>query len=198
MADSTVQAAFASWRTQAWFPAMTLERLGRIGIWPTYAFPALLVAAVAWRMGKKSIVRVALVMVLASIVAGLIANASRATTGRARPRVPAQEQGFHGPSKGGWWVKAPARYQSFPSAHTAPFVAFFAVLFFAGTRGRWLFVAAAVAMGSARISVQAHHFSDIVVASALGFFVAWWAWHWAARRWPLPQECASPGEPGNA
>jgi membrane-associated phospholipid phosphatase len=63
-------------------------------------------------------------------------------------------------------------YQSFPSAHTATAVGLAAVLVWLYPRGRWMFVAMAVAVAGQRIATGYHYLSDTLWGAAIGCLIA--------------------------
>ncbi len=69
---------------------------------------------------------------VASTVAGVLANTMRLTTGRTRPREsPKMAQGWYGPFHEGQLTIGNSKYNSFPSGHTATAVGFAGVILIA-------------------------------------------------------------------
>ena len=127
---------------------------------------------------ERDWMRIVAAAMVASTLAGLIANTSRLTTGRTRPREgPEISQGFYGPWNGRLTIGNPS-YNSFPSGHTATAFGFAGVIFFARP---WLGVGAlglASLIAWSSIMIGAHHFSDVVAAICLSLFISWYALRW--------------------
>lgn len=136
----------------------------------------------AWRLRNREWQRILAAAMIASTLAGIIANASRLTTGRTRPREsPKIEQAFYGPYYNGKITIGDPAYNSFPSGHTATAFGFAAVLLFASP---WLGIGALLAaalIGWSSMAIGAHHLSDVVVSIVLSFIVGWFVWRWVQR-----------------
>ncbi|MFZ4765979.1 MAG: phosphatase PAP2 family protein [Roseimicrobium sp.] len=128
-------------------------------------FPGVLACLVAlWIGGRwcksRHYQRLAVAALMSAMLAGVVANISRSTTGRPRPRTIEREHvqdGFYGP-------RLRANYHSFPSAHTS--TAFGAAIPLA-VAAPVLGVPALAAAGSiawARMYGNHHHPSDVAVA----------------------------------
>ena len=120
-------------------------------------------------------------------LAGMLANSSRLTTGRTRPREsPKIEQGFYGPWHEGRWLIGVPAYNSFPSGHTATAFGFAAVIVFASpVLGTVVAIPLAAAVAWASIGIGAHHPSDVIVSILLSCLVAWGVWRFAESRFLL-------------
>ena len=97
---------------------------------------------------------------IATLMAGLIVDVFRATTGRPRPYVKEPDK-FH-------WLSTKSAYQSFPSGHTGVASATAAVLAVAVPQ---LTIPCAVFAGSvawSRLQVNAHHPIDVTVSLVIG------------------------------
>jgi membrane-associated phospholipid phosphatase len=155
------------------------DAVRRMGDWPWLMLAGGIGLAVSWKMKSREWMRIVAAAVIASTLAGLIANALRLTTGRTRPREsPAIRQGFYGPWKEGRLTIGNPPFNSFPSGHTATAFGFAGVILFARP---WLGVGAisfASLVPWSNIMVGAHHFSDVVVAICLSLFIAWWSFKW--------------------
>ncbi len=134
---------------------------------------------IAWRLRSREWMRIVAAAMIASTLAGIIANASRLTTGRTRPREsPKIEQAFLGPWHDGRLTVGQSKYNSFPSGHTSTATGFAGVIFFARP---WLGIAAlalAALIAWSSIAIGAHHPSDVTVASVLSLGVSWFVWKW--------------------
>jgi len=114
---------------------------------------------------------------IASTLAGLVANASRLTTGRTRPKE-SLEQGFYGPWHDGKLLIGQPAYNSFPSGHTATAFGLAAVLAFACPLLGFPALAGAGLVAWSSIAMGAHHPSDVVVSIVLSLAVGWYVWKW--------------------
>lgn len=149
------------------------------GDWPWLMLYGGIGLAVAWRLRNRDWQRILIAAMLASTLAGIIANASRLTSGRTRPNAGSKiEQGFHGPWKDGRTTIGDRAYNSFPSGHTATAFGLAWVLVFARP---WLGVGGLILaglVGWSSIVMGAHHPSDVVVSVFLSLGVAWFTWRW--------------------
>jgi membrane-associated phospholipid phosphatase len=176
--EAVVQTQGKGWKKTDDFRFKTAVR--RVGDWPWLMLAGGLGLAISWKMRNREWMRIVAAAMIASTLAGLLANTSRLTTGRTRPREsPAIQQGFYGPWREGRLTIGDPPFNSFPSGHTATAFGFAGVILFARP---WLGVGA-IALASliawSSIMVGAHHFSDVVVAICLSLFVAWWSFKWA-------------------
>jgi membrane-associated phospholipid phosphatase len=142
-----------------------MRNISRYGDWPEHVAAGLLLVGIAWWRGSKRWVRIGLTMILACAIAGLVARGLKITTGRARPSVK-QELGWTGPHLS-------AKYNSFPSGHTAATSAFFGVLFFANRRIGLCAAPIPLVIAASRMYVAAHYLSDVVCAALIGILCAW-------------------------
>ncbi len=67
---------------------------------------------------------------------------------------------------------------SFPSGHATVAFATAAVLTYIAPRGKWLFLLIAAGTALSRVVMQAHFYSDVIMAGALGWTVAWFVCAW--------------------
>ena len=151
----------------------------KFGDWP----PVLLVAVAGlfvarWRNSRRWM-HILFAAVLSAAISGLIAHASKLTTGRTRPREsPKIEQGFYGPWKDGKSTVGNSALNSFPSGHTATVFGLAAVIVLAAPAWGALALVFAGVVAWSSIVIGAHHPSDVVVAIILAFAVAWPVWRW--------------------
>ncbi len=121
-------------------------------------------ALLIWLLGglarQRDWQRVALAVLLAATLAGLLTNIPRILAGRARPNTDLAD-GFHGPS-------ASYDFQSFPSCHaaTAMGTATSLAAAFPALAPAALLVGGAVAL--CRVYVNAHYISDSLVGGLIG------------------------------
>lgn len=150
---------------------------GQIRVWGDW--PPIMVAAavgfiIARARGNRRWSRIILAAMIASTLAGMIANASRLTTGRTRPREsPKIEQGFYGPYHNGRVLVGVPAYNSFPSGHTATAFGFAAAIVFASPVWGLFAVVGAALVAWSSVALGAHHPSDVAVSITLAFIVAW-------------------------
>ena len=156
----------------------------KYGDWPPLMLAGGVGLLIAWRLGRRDVQRAILVAMLASTLAGLVANTSRLTTGRTRPREsPKIEQAFYGPWHEGRLTIGDSKYNSFPSGHTATAFGFaFGILFAAGAIWGIIAIIIAGAIAWSSIAIGAHHPSDVYVSVVLSFIVAWFVWIWIRDR----------------
>jgi membrane-associated phospholipid phosphatase len=154
----------------------------KIGDWSWLMLAGSIAIAIAWKLKNREWMRIIAAAMIASTLAGLIANTSRVTTGRTRPREsPAIRQGFYGPWREGRLTIGDPPFNSFPSGRAAGAFGFAGVILFARP---WLGVGAvalASLIGWSSIMVGAHHFSDVVVAICLSLFIAWFTLRWTQK-----------------
>ena len=122
----------------------------------------------------------------------------RTLSGRARPNGGAAA-GWYGPSKGLRLAKSSHAFQSFPSAHTGVVAGFCAPLGWVALRSRrrksrlyslGISLAGTALMAWSRVWVGAHHLSDVLAASLLGWGIAL-AW----LHWRTPELTLDSGDP---
>ncbi len=146
-----------------------LKAFGRFvshyGDWPEHAALGGVLWAMACLLHSRRWQRIALMMLIASAVAGLSTDAIRFATGRPRPSTHIVD-GWYGPH-------TDYNHSSFPSGHTSASAGFFLVLAFVEWPVGALAVVFPIAVGLARILVGAHHFSDIVASFITGIFCAY-------------------------
>jgi membrane-associated phospholipid phosphatase len=183
--DETVRQAVVQTQGKGWkksddFRFKTGVR--RFGDWPWLMLAGGIGIGISWKLRKREWIRILAAAMIASTLAGLIANTSRMTTGRTRPREsPKIQQGFYGPWREGRLTLGDPPFNSFPSGHAATAFGFAAVILFARF---WLGIGAitlAVLIAWSSIMVGAHHLSDVVVSICLSLFIAWFALKWTER-----------------
>ncbi len=161
-----------------WYGAVS-----RFGDWPQLMAVGAIGSLIAWRLRNRDWARILLAAMAASTLAGIVANASRATTGRTRPREsPKIEQGWYGPVHNGEILIGNAKYNSFPSGHTATAAGFAGVILFARPLAGVAAMAVAFLIAWSRMALGAHHVSDVVVSTILALVIAWFAWRVALER----------------
>lgn len=162
--------------------AQVLGAISKYGDWPELMLLGGLGLLMAWKRNSREWKRILLAAMIASTVAGILANTSRLTTGRVRPRDTEDiAKGFYGPFHNGGFTIGNSKYNSFPSGHTATAVGFAAVLLFARPLLGVLAMLAAGAVAWSRMALGAHYLSDVVVATVLAIVVAWIVWRIAKR-----------------
>ncbi len=147
-----------------------MRGVSRFGDWPEHIALGLVLLALAyWRRSNKWM-RIAAAMIVACALAGAAARVVKISTGRARPSVQT-ETVWNGPNLS-------ARYNAFPSGHTAASTAFFATLALACWRiGTPLLLIPAL-IAFSRMYVAAHFLSDVVCAALIGLVTAYFVARW--------------------
>jgi membrane-associated phospholipid phosphatase len=150
---------------------------GQIRVWGDWP-PIMVAAAISFLIfkarGNRRWSRIILAAMIASTLAGMIANASRLTTGRPRPReIPKIEHGFYGPYHNGRILVGVPAYNSFPSGHTATAFGLAAAVVFASPGWGLLVLIGAVGVAWSSIAIGAHHPSDVAVSITLAFLTGW-------------------------
>lgn len=184
--DGRARAGIVEWQGKGWKKTEAARLQGRISRYGDWPFLMALGGAgllVAWRLRNRDWQRILVTAMVASTLAGILANASRLTTGRTRPNAGKEvTPGWYGPFHEGRILVGNPKFNAFPSGHTATAVGFAAVLLFA----RWpvgiLAMLAAFGIAWSRMLLGAHHLSDVVVATLLALAVAWFCWGVARRR----------------
>jgi len=142
-----------------------MQAVSRYGDWPEHVALGLVLLGISYWRGSKRWRRIFAAMLIACALAGVSARAVKIATGRSRPNVQT-EAGWNGP-------RLSARYNAFPSGHTAASTAFFATLAFASWRVGAGFLAIPLLIAFSRMYVAAHHLSDVVGAALIGVGVAY-------------------------
>jgi membrane-associated phospholipid phosphatase len=163
--------------TQAWIAEHQdaglrtfMRGVSRFGDWPEHvALGCVLLALAYWRRNKKWM-RIAAAMIVACALAGAAARVVKISTGRARPSVQT-EAAWNGPNLS-------ARYNAFPSGHTAASTAFFATLALACWRLGAPFLLIPILIAFSRMYVAAHFLSDVVCAALIGLVTAYFVARW--------------------
>jgi membrane-associated phospholipid phosphatase len=183
--DRPVRDAIVAAQGKGWKKTGEYQFHGAIrkwGDWPWLMAAGAAGFLVSWKLRKREWMRIVAAAMIASTLSGIVANASRLTTGRTRPREsPKIEQGFYGPWHDGKLTIGNSKFNSFPSGHTATAFGFAGPILYARP---WLglgalFVAGIIAWSS--IMIGAHHPSDVVLAVILSLAVAWYVWRWMDR-----------------
>ncbi|HWM23970.1 MAG TPA: phosphatase PAP2 family protein [Chthoniobacterales bacterium] len=147
-----------------------MRGVSRLGDWPGHISLGLILLVLAyWRRSKKWM-QIAAAMILACALAGAVARVVKISTGRARPSVQT-EAAWSGPN-------FEARYNAFPSGHTAASTAFFGTLALACWRIGVPFLAIPILIAFSRMYIGAHHLSDVVCAAVIGMLAAYFVARW--------------------
>jgi len=178
--DASVREAFVAMQGKGWKKTGGYAfnaAVSKYGDWPQLALLGAIGYLVAWKLRSRDWMKILAAAVIASTMAGIIANASRGTTGRTRPGEGKEiEQGWYGLRRDGKWLVGNPRYNSFPSGHTATAVGFAGVLLFARPGIGAVAVLVAFGIAWSRMYLGRHNFSDVVVSTILALFVAWIIW----------------------
>lgn len=187
-ADRPVRAAIVEAQGKNWKKSAEARFHGtirKIGDWPPLMAAALVALAIARAAKSRRWMRLIAAAIIASTLAGIIANSLRLTTGRTRPREsPKVEQAFHGPwhAEKKIWLVGNSGYNSFPSGHTATAFGFALVFLIAAPVAGLFVTAGAVLVAWSSLMIGAHHPSDITVSILLSALVAWFVWKWMRTR----------------
>lgn len=183
--DAPVRAMVLSGQGPDWGKSDERKFHGQVRTWGDWP-PLMVVAAIGYVLararGNRRWSRIILAAMIASTLAGILANASRLTTGRTRPREsPKIEQGFYGPWHDGRLLIGVPAYNSFPSGHTATAFGFASVILYAAPGWGIVAVAGAAAVAWSSIAIGAHHPSDVVVSIVIALVAGWFVWRFAER-----------------
>ncbi|MEO8205440.1 MAG: phosphatase PAP2 family protein [Chthoniobacterales bacterium] len=184
--DSVVRENIVSSQGKGWKKAplaKAMNAASKYGDWPELMCLGAIGLVIAWRLRSREWIKIIIAAMIASTLAGALANTSRLTTGRPRPRE-AVELGarWYGPYHEGKILIGNPRYNSFPSGHTATAMAFVAVFLFTRPRLGILLLIPASLIAAARMYLGAHHFSDVITSTILSFFVAWFVWEFIRKK----------------
>jgi membrane-associated phospholipid phosphatase len=147
-----------------------MRGVGQVGDWPAHITLGLVLLVLAYWRRSKRWMRIFPAMILACALAGAGARVVKIAAGRARPSVET-EAAWKGPSLS-------ARYNAFPSGHTAASTAFFATLALAAWRIGIPFLVIPLLIAFSRMYVGAHYMSDVVCASLVGLLSAYVVAYW--------------------
>jgi membrane-associated phospholipid phosphatase len=162
---------FADAAVASWIHAHSAASLKRAadwiswaGDWPAHVILGLAGMSIGYLIRRKDWQRIFLAMLIACALAGIAARVIKVATGRARPSVKS-EAVWGGP-------KLSAKYNSFPSGHTASSTAFFVALFAARRKIGAPLLIVPIVIAAARIISGAHYLSDVTFAAGLGILCA--------------------------
>ncbi len=147
------------------------------GDWPYLMAGGVALLVLSLHAKFRAIRQVVVCMMLASTLAGALANVLKNTTGRARPNAKHVEQGWHGPVYQNRLTLGNSRLASFPSGHSAAAAGFFGCLLFLRMPVSLLGVLLIWLIPAARIVSGAHFLSDVVAGSILGLLAAAYVHH---------------------
>ena len=153
--------------------------VSKFGDWYEHIALGLILLGLAWWRGSKRWMGIVTAMILACALAGAAARVVKISMGRPRPTVETDAR-WTGPS-------LQARYNAFPSGHTAASTAFFATLALASWRIGAGCLVIPLLIGFSRMYVAAHHLSDVVAGAVLGLLAAYFIVRWRLRGRPEPQ-----------
>jgi undecaprenyl-diphosphatase len=177
----SLDAEVQSWMTLHQAPAVRsfMQAVSRWGDWPSHIVLGLVSMGVAYARRKRRWARIFLAMIVACALAGAVGRVIKIAAGRSRPSVEL-DAGWSGPRFG-------SKYHAFPSGHTYSSTAFFATLALANWRAGLALLPIPLLIAFSRMSVGAHHFSDVVAGVILGALCAFFVWRWLVLPIPNPQ-----------
>ncbi len=175
--DGGVDRWVATHRASSW--ELAAKSCSRFFAWHWLMLGAVTGLCIAWRRGRRDWMQVLCVMIVAASIAGLSADILRGLIGRTRPSAQAA-QGWYGVRSNSEWLIVQHEFNSFPSGHTTAAAGFSLPLFFRRRRFGWLVFPFIAVVASSRIYLGAHHLSDTMAATLLGFLVAGWIWQRSA------------------
>jgi len=180
--DAPVRAAILEYQGKEWRESPDHKRMGAIsknGDWPQLMLMGGIALIVAWRMRSKRWTQLIVAALISSTLAGMLANVSRLTTGRTRPREsPKIEQGFYGPWHDGKLTVGNSKFNAFPSGHTATAVGFAAPFVFGAPVVGVPVMVGALLVAWSRMALGAHNLSDVVTSILLALLVGWFTLRW--------------------
>ncbi|MFV0415623.1 MAG: phosphatase PAP2 family protein [Chthoniobacterales bacterium] len=184
--DTPVRNAILEKQGKDWKKTSNYEMVASIskyGDWPQLALIGVIGIAIAARLRSRRWTEILAAALIASTAAGILANFSRLSTGRTRPREsPKIEQGFYGPWHDGKLTVGNSKFNSFPSGHTATAVGFAAPFLFARTLLSIPIFTLALLIAWSRMALGAHHLSDVVTSTLLALFVGWFTLRWVREK----------------
>jgi membrane-associated phospholipid phosphatase len=124
-------------------------------------------------------------LLAAAAIAGGLSTLVRYCGGRFRPE--------HINGENIWQLWRGGTDLSWPSGHATLAFATAAALTYLSPRGRWLFVFVAAACAVARVVMQAHFWSDVIMGSVLGWSVGWFVTVWIDRMMKTDAAVSPPG-----
>lgn len=151
----------------------------RYGDWPYLMIYGAVALGIARACKSRRWMRIVAAAMLASTLAGIVANSSRLTTGRTRPRAPVEiAQGFYGPWHDGRLLIGDSTFNSFPSGHTATAFGLAVPVLLAAPVVGVVVLAGAGLVAWSSIALGAHHPSDVVVSILIAFAAGWIVLRW--------------------
>ncbi|MCS7008942.1 MAG: phosphatase PAP2 family protein [Chthoniobacterales bacterium] len=180
--DDSVRRMVLEWQGDSWRGSRAAQFWGAVskyGDWPQLFVTGSLLLVLALVRRKRRAAEVIAAAIVASTLTGIIANGSRLTTGRVRPRDEAKlGAGFFGPWHEGRLTVGVPGYNSFPSGHAATAFGFASPVFFAVPWVGLVLMVGAVMVAMSRVMLGAHHLSDIVVSLLLALFIGYMVLRW--------------------
>lgn len=169
LADAPVRAWVLAHQTAAWISVD--KTISRFGAWPWLMAGSVLCLGVCAVRKNRAAMQLIVIAMVCSSLAGLIADTTRALTGRTRPNSGLAD-GWFGVRSEGRWLVGDARYHAFPSGHSTAAMGLVAPFLIARRRAGWALLLLPSVISAARIGLGAHHFSDVLAGTALGYTVA--------------------------
>jgi len=153
------------------------------GDWPWLMLGGGILLAGCVKCGNRKWTRIIAAAMIASTLSGILANTSRLTTGRTRPRAsPEFPQGFYGLFYEGRLLVGEPKFNAFPSGHTATAFGLAWPVVFAAPAAGVVVLAGAALVAWSSIALGAHHPSDVTVSILLSLAVGWVVWRFVLLR----------------
>lgn len=175
--DAPVRSAILEYQGKGWKKTTDHQlqsAVSKNGDWPQLMLIGAVGFGIAFATGRKDWQRVIVAAMVASTLAGMLANVSRLTTGRTRPREsPKIEAGWYGPYHDGKILIGNSKFNAFPSGHTATAIGFAAPILFAKPLAGIVVMAFCLWIAWSRMALGAHNLSDVVVSILLALAVGW-------------------------
>jgi len=183
--DPEVRSLVEQARGDDWKKSSQREFMGAVskfGDWPWLMLFGGIGLVIAAKLNSREWVHILVAAMLASTLAGILANTSRLTTGRVRPDDEKKiGAGWHGPYHEGKWTIGNSKYNAFPSGHTATAFGFAGPIFLSRFGWGLLAIGAAALITCSRVMLGRHHISDVVVSIILAMLVSWFTLQWIRR-----------------
>ncbi len=164
------------------------SKITLLGVGTPYLVATALIFLWAFFLKKnKGLAWMALYVLMAILVSGVICDVIKMIAGRARPTMFFSDQLY-----GFYFWQLQNRMLSFPSGHATTIAAVATACSLLFPRWRWVFFILVIFVAMSRVIVGAHYLSDVMVGSYLGFIIAYWLYVYFAKKMPKIHTSPSP------